>query len=72
MTIKPTQIRSFRIAGEEGVCIRGYQDNRGDPYRSGVAVWIGHGDTYEGEAVFLQEEDIDELISNLQAIRNKR
>lgn len=67
------EIKSLKIIGEDGSCIKAYQDNMGEPYRSGVSIWISRDINNEsGSGVFLQDRDLDDLIAGLQAIRNKK
>ena len=51
-------------------CIKAYEDNMGEPYRSGVSIWISRDvNNASGSGVFLQTYDLDTLIAGLQAIR---
>ncbi|MEH2517365.1 hypothetical protein V1279_002938 [Bradyrhizobium sp. AZCC 1610] len=65
------EITSFTIVGEEGACIKAYKDNMGEPYRSGVTVWIAKDGDDRGSGVFLEERDLDGLISGLLEIRKR-
>jgi hypothetical protein len=70
--LKGVEIKSFMIVGEEGACIKGYQDNMGEPYRSGVTLWICKDGNDRGSGVFIQSSVLDDLITSLQAIRKSR
>ncbi|UPT95495.1 hypothetical protein J4G48_0040790 [Bradyrhizobium barranii subsp. apii] len=63
------EIKSLVIRGEEGAAIKAYHDNMGEPYRTGVTIWVAKDGEDNGSGVFLQTYDLDNLIAGLQAIR---
>lgn len=66
------EIKSFTIRGENGASINGYRDNMGEPFRLGVTLWICMDGEDRGSGVFVMPHEIDELITNLQALRKAR
>jgi hypothetical protein len=71
--MKSIDIDRVVIQGEQGATLEMFRDNMGEPYRSGVSIWIekpGDGrDRHSG--LFLEERDVDAVISGLQALRKK-
>lgn len=70
--MRGVEIKTFSIIGEEGACIKGYQDNMGEPYRSGITLWIKKNGADEGSGLFLEDHYLEQLISCLRLIRNKK
>ncbi len=44
----------------------------GEPYRLGVTLWICKDGADRGAGVFRQDHHLEQLISNLRLIRNKK
>jgi hypothetical protein len=70
--MKGVEINTTVIRGEEGALLKAYRDNMGDPYRSGITVWIAKDGKDNGSGVFLQDSEVDFLIAGLQAMRSKK
>jgi hypothetical protein len=51
--------RSVTFDGEDGEKLRVSYDNRGDPYRQGVALWLESGSALQG--VFIDEREVRQL-----------
>ncbi|SDH37369.1 hypothetical protein [Bradyrhizobium ottawaense] len=70
--MKGIVVNSFIISGEDGSCIKGYRDNMGEPFRSGVSLRICRSADDNGAGVFVQDHEIEQLISALRSIRKQR
>jgi len=60
------------IQGEEGATLEMYRDNMGEPYRSGVSIWIEKPGSDKRAGLFVEEHEIGDVIAGLEALRKKR